>query len=314
MRIGIVVDSACDLPGEFLHRHGIEILPITTYVDQEAFVDNRDPAVRQRFLDNDLGARSHAAETEPFGVEEIRDLFLRRLVVDYDCVFCLTITSTRSGIHANASQASYAILTDYRPIRRNAGVPGPFLMRVIDTGNLFAAQGVTAVEAVRLRAAGQNPGQMRERLEYIAHNTYGFMVVRDLYYLRARAQKKGDRSVGWVSAALGTALDIKPLLRGYRGQTGPVAKVRGFEHGAETLFQHAARRVRAGLLTPTVCVSYGGRLDELDGLPGYASLKQACAEHEVELFEAPMSVTGMVNVGTGAVTIGFASEEHEFSA
>jgi hypothetical protein len=26
-----------------------------------------------------------------------------------------------------------------------------------------------------------------------------------------------------------------------------------------------------------------------------------------------MSVTGMVNVGTGAVTLGFASEEHEFS-
>ena len=82
MRIGIVVDSACDLPGDFLHEHRIEILPITTFVDNDTFVDNRDPAVRQRFLDNDLGARSHAAETEPFSVEEIRDLFLRRLVVD----------------------------------------------------------------------------------------------------------------------------------------------------------------------------------------------------------------------------------------
>jgi hypothetical protein len=59
-------------------------------------------------------------------------------------------------------------------------------------------------------------------------------------------------------------------------------------------------------------VSYGGRLDELDTLPGYASLKQVCAEHGVEVYEAPMSVTGMVNVGTGAVTIGFASPEHEF--
>ncbi len=27
--------------------------------------------------------------------------------------------------------------------------------------------------------------------------------------------------------------------------------------------------------------------------------------------EAPMSITGMVNVGEGAVTIGFAAEEHE---
>ena len=314
MRIGIVVDSACDLPGDFLHEHRIEILPITTFVDNDTFVDNRDPAVRQRFLDNDLGARSHAAETEPFSVEEIRDLFLRRLVVDYDCVFCITIASSRSGIHANASKASFAILTDYRPIRRDAGVSGPFLMRVIDSENLFAATGVTAVEAVRLRESGMNPGQMRERLEYIAHNTFGYMIVRDLYYMRARAQKKGDRSVGWFSAALGTALDIKPLLRGYRNTTSPVAKVRGFDHGAETLFAYAEKRVRAGLLTPTVCVSYGGKLDELDALPGYASLKQTCAGHGVEVFEAPMSVTGMVNVGTGAVTIGFAAPEHEFGS
>ena len=94
---------------------------------------------------------------------------------------------------------------------------------------------------------------------------------------------------------------------------GPVAKVRGFEHGSELLFGHVRRRVRAGLLTPTVCVSYGGDLGELDALPGYAALRETCAEHGVELFESPMSVTGMINVGTGAVTVGFASEDYEFS-
>jgi len=31
----------------------------------------------------------------------------------------------------------------------------------------------------------------------------------------------------------------------------------------------------------------------------------------VELMEAPMSITGMVNVGEGAVTVGLAAEEHE---
>ena len=313
MRIGIVVDSACDLPDEFLRRQRITILPITLHLGEESLLDNRDPSTRQRFLADNLGTRGHAAETEPYSVAQIRELFLDRLVIDYDCVFCLTITSTRSPIHANASQASFAILKDYRPIRRDASVPGPFLMRVIDSETLFAAQGVSAVEAVRLRAAGENPGRMRERLERIAHNTYGYMLPRDLYYLRARAQKKGDRSVGWLSAALGTALDIKPLLRGWRGETGPVAKVRGFEHGAETLFGYVAKRVRAGLLTPTLCVSYGGELTELDTLPGYPGLKEACAKHAVEVFESPMSMTGMINVGTGAVTLGFAAEEHAFA-
>ncbi len=313
MRIGIVVDSACDLPAGFLERHGIVVLPISVRIGGETLIDDRNEETLQRFLDGNLGARGHDAESEPYSVEQIRDLFLDRLVIDYDCVFCLTITATRSPIHANASQASFAILKDYRPIRRDAGVPGPFLMRVIDTENLFSAQGVTAVEAVRLRDAGQNPGQIRERLELLARHTYGYMLPRDLYYLRARAQKKGDHSVSWLTATLGSALDIKPLLRGHRGETGPVAKVRGFEHGAEVLFTSAARRVRAGLLAPTLCVSYGGDLAELAGLPGYANLKEACAEADVDVYEAPMSVTGMVNVGTGAIAVGFAAEEHAFT-
>ena len=86
--------------------------------------------------------------------------------------------------------------------------------------------------------------------------------------------------------------------------------MRGFQPGAESLFAYAARRVRAGLLTPTLCVSYGGDLAELDAFAGYAALKETCAGQGVEVFESPMSMTGMVNVGTGAITLGFAAAEH----
>ena len=37
-----------------------------------------------------------------------------------------------------------------------------------------------------------------ERLEQLALNVHGYMVTRDLYYMRARARHKGDRSVGLV--------------------------------------------------------------------------------------------------------------------
>lgn len=311
MRFGIVVDSACDLPAEFFARHGIGILPISIRIDGNALVDDRDPALIARFLSENLGARSHAAETEPYTVEQIRDVFLERLVLDYDCVFCLTITSTRSPIFEHARKASFAILNSYQTVRKAAGVDGPFLMRVIDSQTLFAGQGIGVYEAIRLIASGTGVGAMRERLEFIAQNTYGYMLPRDLYYLRARAQKKGDRSVGWLSATLGSALDIKPILRGWRGETGPVGKVRGFEAGVKALFAYAEARMRAGLLVPALCLSYGGDLTELSALPGYDALRDACAEHGVELLESQMSVTGMVNVGVGAVTLGFAAAEHD---
>src|SRR3546814_3326116 len=44
MRIGLVVDSACDLPKDFIERHSIEILPIAVRIDGTTQVDYRDQA------------------------------------------------------------------------------------------------------------------------------------------------------------------------------------------------------------------------------------------------------------------------------
>ncbi|GAB2498788.1 DegV family protein [Pseudoxanthomonas sangjuensis] len=313
MRIGIVVDSCCDLPQEYFDRHGIVILPITARIGEAVLADHRDEQATLEFLRAHVAERGHEAETTPFTVEQIRDLFLKRLVIDYDHVFCLTISKLRSQIHENALQASFAILNDYKPVRQAAGHTSPFALRVIDTLNLFAGQGITAVEAVRLREQDANVAQIRMRLEYLAENTYMYGVPRDLYYLRARARSKGDRSVGLLSAALGSALDIKPVLRGYRGVTEPAAKLKGFDNSVEKVLDFVSAQARKGLLTPTVCLSYGGELAEMRALPGYARLRDTCADNDIELYESVMSLTGMINVGKGGLTVGFAAEPHTLS-
>jgi DegV family protein with EDD domain len=312
MRVGLVIDSACDLPKDFIERHAIEILPISVRIDDVVQVDHRDEEATLGFLHSHIAERGASAETIPFTVEQIRDLFLRKLVIDYDYVFCMTITRTRSPIYDNAQKASFAILNEYKAVRSAAGNQTPFALRVIDTQTLFCAQGIIPVEAVRLREAGENPPKIRARLEQLAANTYGYLVPRDLYYIRNRARIKGDRSVSLLSAALGTALDIKPVLRGYRGETGPVAKIKGFEPAAQKMFEFAGHRVAAGLLTPTLTLCYGGELDEMRALPGYTQLREVCNVHNIEVFESVMSLTGMVNVGKGAVVVGFAAEPHKF--
>lgn len=312
MRIGIVVDSACDLPMPYLHEHGVDILPISIRIGEDTQVDYRDEAATLAFLHSHIAERGAQAQTLPFTVAQIHQLFLQRLVVDYDHVFCITVTRTRSPIHDNALKASYAILNDYRAIRVAAGNPTPFALRVIDTQNLFCAQGILPIEAIRLRAAGEGPAKIRARLEHLALHTHGYLVPRDLYYLRTRARMKGDRSVGLLSAALGSALDIKPILHCNRGETGPVGKARGFEAAAQATFAFATRRVSAGLMTPTLTLCYGGELDEMRALPGYTQLRAACDAGNIEVFESVMSLTGMVNVGKGAVVVGFAAEPHKF--
>ncbi|HEY9546227.1 MAG TPA: DegV family protein, partial [Solimonas sp.] len=311
MRIGVVVDSACDLPMDYIEKHRIQILPITIHLDGQDLVDQRDEQTTLHFYREHLGAKGDAGSS-PFSVEQIRDVFLSKLVIDYDYVFCLTIASSRSPIHANATQASFAILNGYKPIRVQAGVAGPFALRVIDTQNLFVGQAISTVEVVRMVEAGQqNPNKIRERAELIVQNTYGYMVPRDLHYLRVRGQKKGDRSVGWVGAALGTMLDIKPIIRGYRNETGPVAKLRHFDDACARLFAYAARRVASGLLTPTLGLCYGGELSEMRKLPGYGELQRTCRESGIEVLESVMSTTGGINVGEGALGLAFAADPHD---
>lgn len=314
MRIGLVVDSACDLPGSFIERNHVEILPITVKIGDAVLADHRNEQATLEFLHSHVAERGAEAETMPYSVEQIRDVFLQKLVIDYDYVFCLTVTRNRSPIHDNAVQASFVILNDYKPMRTAAGHASPFALRVIDTQSLFAGQGVTAVEAMRMIREGEGVAKIRARLDHLAIHTHAYMVPRDLMYLRSRTRAKGDKSVSLFSATLGSALDIKPVLHCNRGETEPVAKIRGWDAAVRRLFGFAVERVRAGLMAPTMCLSYGGDLDEMRVLPGYASLIDACRDAGVEVYESVMSLTGMVNVGKGSLVVGFASEPHVFTA
>jgi DegV family protein with EDD domain len=313
MRVGLVVDSACDLPADFIAANRIVVLPVTIHLASGDLVDVRDEDATRRFYDTHDGSNP-GAHTSSLTVDQMKTMFLERLVVDYDYVFCLTIASGRSPIYENARRAAQAVATAYKPVRQASGRAGPFAVRVIDTQNLFAAQGVLAFEAVRMIRAGENPAKIRERLDLLAYNTHGYMLPRDLYYLRARAQKRGDKSVGWVQYAVGSLLDIKPLVRGYRNHTGPVARLRHFDHGAERLFAFAAQRVQRGLMAPVVVVSYGGELEDLQQLPGYAGLRDVCRDRHVDFLASRMSVTGAINVGEGALSLAFADEPHDFAA
>ncbi len=308
MRIGIAVDSCCDLPKDFIDEHNIVVMPITLRIGDLLVEDRRDPIETQAFYTKHLDKKSEDfAESIPYSVQQIEKLFLEKLVLDYDYVFCLTITSGRSAIYDHAMQASRTILTKYRDVRRDAGVPERFGLAVLSSRNMFAGQGVQAAEAVRLVRQGGTPSEIGSRLRHLVEMTHTYMVPADLFHIYKRASKKGDKSIGWGSYTLGSMLDVKPILHCHQDQTGPVDKVRGFETGVERLFTKAADRIRRGLEVPHICISYGGPLSEVAKLPGYAELEKAASESSVAILLSPMSKTAAVNVGPGAVTLAFAA-------
>lgn len=72
----------------------------------------------------------------------------------------------------------------------------------------------------------------------------------------------------------------------------------------------AAKRVRDGIDTPYVCISYGGQPEVVRSLPGYADLAEAASKHGAEVLISPMSTTAAVNVGPGALSLAFAASGH----
>lgn len=312
MRIGIVADASCDLPADFYREHRIGILPITIRLGEEQLVDERDPAATLRFYAEQLAEKGLDAETAALTAEQIRSRFLEQLVLDHDYVFCITITATRSPIFENATKASFAILTDYKTPRSAAGVSGPFALRVVDSRNMFCGTGVLAAEAAKLVRKGAQPNEIRKRLDDLREHICGYMVPGDLYYIRNRGIKKGEKSVGLISYAIGSALDIKPVILCYRGETQPIAKIRSYERAVERMFEHVAKQIEAGIDTRHVCISYGGDPALVPGLPGFDRMAAAARAEGVEILTSIMSATAAVNTGARCVAIAYGGELRSF--
>ena len=173
-------------------------------------------------------------------------------------------------------------------------MPGPFAMRVFDSRNLFAAQGVQIMELARMIRADTPTPRIFRRLEEIIPQTYGYIVPSDLNYLQARARSHGA-GMGFVGHRLGNALDVKPIARCFRGETGPVAKVRHFAAAAERVFANVTREIERGLLAPFVNLSFGGDWTAVAQLPGFIALTKAATARGVDVHRSRLSMVAGVN-------------------
>ncbi len=306
MRIGLVIDSACDLPRAYIKQHDLQIMPINLVFGDEIFIDERDPEQTIAFYQRYLAERNLDAETQPFSVEQITSLFLDRLVLKYDRVLVICLASSRSLIFENATKASFAILSGYKDRRQKAGVEGVFALRVVDSKTLFTGEAVLVHEAIRLLQEENMPfDKLRPAVEALSQHVHAYLVPNDLYYVRTRARKRGDRSVSLLSYAVGSALDIKPILKAYRGDTFPVKKIQGFDNAVSALFDIAIAAMKEGLRTKVICMSYAGNPDIIKQHSRYAEFTQIAHQHGVELLLSVMSTTAGINVGPGSFTLAY---------
>ncbi|SOY54609.1 DegV family protein [Cupriavidus taiwanensis] len=307
----ILADAACDLPRDVMAQLKVHTIPFRIRAGEHFVADTRDedalPTLYQQYL---VGRQDHYAESIPLLERELEEHLLRNVVAHCDRAILFTIASSRSKLYAHASGAVIGTVARSVRLRKEAGRSGLFDLTVVDTGAIGPGQALIVREAARMAAAGASPQAVREAVETrLRDAAHMFLVPDELLYLYTRARQKGEGSITWGRYVMGSAFNIRPVVRMHRGHTEAIARARGSEEGAGRVLQHAEQCIRGGdLMVPTISVCYAGPLDAVRAMPAFQSLARTARDQGVELMLAPMSLTVALNVGARAFGLSYLAE------
>ena len=311
LKLGIVIDSAAEVPSSVLANPSVRLLPVKIRTGATIYVDERRPSATREFNSRALDLKAaETAKSIPPDEPEIRKFMIDNLSTEFDHVFGLFVTSTRSPIFKNAFEAASRTITDSMPIRMRAGIKGPLLVECYDSQNLFSGYGVQVLEALRQFEAEPLVGNIRAHMLALSKSAHGYMAPGNLDYLLVRARARGDTSVGMLGQAAAKMLNILPILRAGQGKTEAVAKVRGVTAARQHILNLTRRELGKGLLAPFVAVSYSGPTEDVEALPEYQALVQEATAKGVLVTLQEMAPTNSVNAGANSLSVGFMAAPH----
>jgi DegV family protein with EDD domain len=300
----LIVDSACDLPRSLIDKAHVRLLPATIIYDQQSMQDHRDPEQTVKMYQTGSLGKNHESETAPTSTDEIIKILETALKSGEKDSLIQTVNRVRSPTYENAVEAVSKIEKKYAGQNVN--------IRVQDSRTIFTGQGVLAAHTIALINKGVNGTKLRRTIDLLSSKVHAYQVPQDVFYLRERARKKGDKSVSWLGALVGRTVGICPIVLALDDQTFPVTKIRGFHKAAETLFSHTVNKINEGLLSPFVGVSYAGNPKDLYTIAGFTELKEAAKSKGYQIFITPMSLSGGVNLGPGTLSVAFAAEQYDW--
>lgn len=203
-KIGVVTDSHSGITQKEAKQLGIKVLPMPFYVDEECFFEEVS-FTRQEFYDRlRSGANVSTSQPAPTSVMEIWDEALK----EYEKVIYMPISSGLSGSCA-AAQA----------MAEEAPYKGRIL--VVDNGRVSTLLHRAVLDALELIEEGYTAEEIKEILEAAKADMGIYVGVETLEYL-----KKGGR-LSATAAALGSVLNIKPVLKFDIGSLDAYKKCRG---------------------------------------------------------------------------------------
>ena len=249
MSFTLFVDSGSNLPARRLTAHEIQVISFPMEIDG---VCSQSPKYPDGFDGHGFYSGLKAGmsvKTSLINAEAFCEAFRPELEAGRDVMY-VGISSGITGTIQSARIATEMLLEEF-PDRD---------IRVVDSKGAGLGTGILALRAADYRDAGLTVRQAAAKLDYDVENLCEYFTVDDLQFLRHTGRVSG------AAAAIGTMLQIKPMLRGDEdGHIVVCGKIRGRKKAIDELAAVYAKRV-VDAAKQRVAISHGDCLAEAQAL------------------------------------------------
>lgn len=279
-KIAIVTDSNSGITQEEGRRLGISVLPMPFYINDVMYLEGITLTQEEFYekLKND-----EAISTSQPNPAEVCGLW-DNLLKEYDEVVHIPMSS---GLSASCETAM-ALARDYDG-----------RVQVVDNQRISVTQRQSVLDALALREAGRTAAEIREKLEEEKMESSIYITLETLKYL-----KKGGR-ITPAAAAIGTVLNLKPVLQIQGEKLDAYAKVRGKKQAKKVMLKamredwegRFAKYVKAGEMC--LQMAYTGNKEEAEEFKEEVQAVFPGADIHMD----PLSLSVACHIGHGALAV-----------
>ena len=241
--IKIICETMNDLPDGLEQEYDIQVLPVTIVLDSKEYKAGVD-------LDtNTFYKKLRESETMPTTSQvtyaTFKEVFDKNLEQGYEILY-LAGSSAASGTYQSAMIAKNDIESDK--------------IHIFDTSGVSIFGGILIKKAAEMVKEGHSIESIIKELEICRDKVHVYFSVDSLDYLQ-----KGGRISG-TKAAIGTLLNIKPILNIENGLVKQKGQVRGSKKIMPSLIDHIKQEVKQDLQDKDIYVGYGDDFELRDKL------------------------------------------------
>jgi len=220
MSYEIITESTANLTAEITEEYNIKVLPFTYHMKGTDYAPLNTESFDEKTFYSSIrqGERVATSQINPQQYSEIFEPILKQ---GKDILF-IGLSSRVSGSFSSATTAKEDLEKEY-PSRR---------IVLIDSKGASLGQGIPVIRAAEMRNEGIGIDDTEKQIIKLVKRMYQIFTVDDLSHLKRTGRLSN------VSAAVGTIIGIKPLLKGDReGKIVAFKKCRGRKNTVRTLVE-----------------------------------------------------------------------------